>query len=206
MAISTIGNIGAKPLLGKIRNSPISIGRFTYGFNRVDIIEWGGSTGLKIGSFCSIASATIYLDGNHTINWFTTFPFAQILDDHDFYPELGGLDGFEVQEPPSSKGDVVIGNDVWIGEKVTILPGVNVGDGAVLGACSLITKDVEPYAIVGGNPATLIRKRFSNDVINLLLQLRWWDLPIDKVREIKRHLLTEPSVGALHFLIAKYRA
>jgi acetyltransferase-like isoleucine patch superfamily enzyme len=195
----------SKPLIGKIGASPIYVGPFTYGFDRVDVRQWGGGAALRVGSFCSIASATVYLDGNHTVDWFTTFPFARILDDHAFYADLGGLDGFEVQEPPSSNGDVMIGNDVWIGEKVTIMSGVTIGDGAILGTNAHITKDVGPYEIVGGNPAKTIRKRFSEEVIALLLQLRWWNLPIEHIREIKRHLLSEPTVGLLHFLIAKYR-
>lgn len=192
-------------LIGKIGASPIYVGPFTYGFDRVDVRQWGGGAGLRIGSFCSIASATIYLDGNHTIGWMTTFPFARIFDDHAFYKQLGGLDGIDITEPPSTNGDVIIGNDVWIGEKVTIMSGVTIGDGAVLGTNAHVTKDVMPYEIVGGNPAKVIRKRFDMEIIDLLLKLRWWDLPIESIREIKRHLLSEPSVGILHFLIAKYR-
>jgi acetyltransferase-like isoleucine patch superfamily enzyme len=195
----------SNPIIGRIGASPIYVGPFTYGFDRVDVRQWGGGAALKVGSFCSIASATVYLDGNHTVDWITTFPFARIFSDHSFFEEIGGLDGFEVKEPSSTNGDVVIGNDVWIGEKVTIMSGVTIGDGAILGTNAHITKDVQAYEIVGGNPAKAIRKRFSNEVISLLLQLRWWDLPIESIRDIKRHLLTEPTVGLMHFLIAKYR-
>ena len=111
-------------LIGKVGSSDITVGRFTYGFDRVNIKQWGGGAALKIGNFCSIASATIFLDGNHTVDWITTFPFARIFDDHAFYADLGGLDGFDGVEPPSNNGDVVIGNDVWIGYEAMVLPGV----------------------------------------------------------------------------------
>ena len=192
-------------LIGKVGSSDITVGRFTYGFDRVNIKQWGGGAALKIGNFCSIASATIFLDGNHTVDWITTFPFARIFDDHAFYADLGGLDGFDGVEPPSNNGDVVIGNDVWIGETVTIMSGVTIGDGAILATNAHVVKDVKPYEIVGGNPAVGIRKRFADEIIELLLKLRWWDLPIESIREIKKHLLVQPSAGLLHFLIAKYR-
>jgi acetyltransferase-like isoleucine patch superfamily enzyme len=195
----------SKPIIGRIGASPIYVGPFTSGFDRVDVRQWGGGAALKVGAFCSIASATVYLDGNHTVDWITTFPFARIFSDHAFFEHIGGLDGFEVTEPSSTNGDVVIGNDVWVGEKVTIMSGVTIGDGAILGTNSHITKDVQPYEIVGGNPAKAIRKRFSDEVVALLLLLHWWDLPIESIRDIKRHLLGQPTVGLLHFLIAKYR-
>ncbi len=84
---------------------------------------------------------------------------------------------------PASKGDVIIGNDVWIGYGTTILSGVYIGDGAAIGACSLVTKDVPPYAIVAGNPARLIRFRFNNEIIKKLLEIKWWDWPDQKVKE-----------------------
>ncbi len=195
----------SKVLIGKVGASDIFVGPFTYGFDRVEIRQWGGGAALKIGSFCSIASATIYLDGNHTIDWITTFPFARIFDDHIFYEEIGGVEGLEIIEPPSTNGDVVIGNDVWIGEKVTIMSGIIIGDGAVLATNSHIVKNVMPYEIVGGNPAKVIRKRFDDEIIDLLLKLRWWDLPVEIIKDVKKHLLSEPTIGLLHFLIAKYR-
>ena len=194
-----------KVLTGMIGNSQIYVGPFTYGFDRVEVRQWGGGAALKVGSFCSIASATIYLDGNHTVDWITTFPFARIFEDHEFYREIGSVEEFTVKEPATSNGDVVIGNDVWIGERVTIMSGVSIGDGAILATNAHITKDVAPYEIVGGNPAKVIRRRFSEEIVDLLLQLRWWDLPIDAIRDIKRHLLMAPSINLMHFLIAKYR-
>lgn len=121
-----------------------SIGRFTYGsplvmFDSPDI-------NLKIGSFCSIAGGVaIFLGGNHRIDYTTTFPFNFVFE------EFCGFKGH-----PASKGDVIIGNDVWIGSCAVILSGVTIGDGAVIGANSIVTKDVEPYSVVAGNPARKI--------------------------------------------------
>jgi acetyltransferase-like isoleucine patch superfamily enzyme len=139
------------------------IGRGTYGVPRLA----GGSmpAGLEIGAFCSIGpDVTIFLGGEHRADWVTTFPFSR------FWPAAAGL-----SDPPVPKGDVVIGNDVWIGRSATIMSGVQIGDGAIVGACSLVTRDVPPYAIVGGNPAKLIKMRFEPGTIERLCALRWWD-------------------------------
>ena len=82
------------------------------------------------------------------------------------------------------KGDTIVGNDVWIGENVTIMPGVKIGDGVIIGKCSLVTKDIPPYCIVGGNPAKIIKKRFDDEMINLLLELKWWDKSIKEINEL----------------------
>ncbi|MDR0625450.1 MAG: CatB-related O-acetyltransferase [Holosporales bacterium] len=129
---------------------------------------------LIIGKFCQIASGIqILMNGIwHNMNCFTTYPFSIFSKEisqkipPDFYP---------------TKGDTVIDNDVWIGMNVTIMPGVHIGDGAIIGTSSLVTKDVEPYSIVGGNPAKLIRKRFSDAVIKLLLEVQWWNWDIEKI-------------------------
>ena len=103
-------------------------------------------------------------------------------------------------------GDVIIGNDVWIGQGVTILSGVTIGDGAVLATNSTVVKDVAPYEIVGGNPAKSIRKRFDDEIIALLLELRWWELPLDDIRQLIPQLCTAPTAEHLAELIARYRA
>jgi virginiamycin A acetyltransferase len=125
---------------------------------------------LVIGKFCSLAAETRFLmnGGNHHTTWATTYPF----------PIFGH--GWESAMPSSwpNKGDTIVGNDVWIGYGSTIMPGLTIGDGAIVASCSVITKDVPPYAIVGGNPATLIRRRFDDATVARLLELRWWDWDI----------------------------
>ncbi|GAB4152820.1 MAG: Vat family streptogramin A O-acetyltransferase [Cyanobacteria bacterium J069] len=132
---------------------------------------------LIIGKFCSIASDVKFImnGGNHRTDWFTNYPF----------PVFGN--GWEHAMPDSwpNKGDTVIGNDVWIGYGAMLMPGVQVGDGAIIATSSVITRNIEPYAVVGGNPAALIRKRFDEAVIEELLRIRWWDWDIQK---ITRHL------------------
>lgn len=150
--------------------SQYSIGQFTYG--EPIVVGWGEGATLKMGSFCSIASdVVILLGGNHRMDWVTSYPF------NVFWQEFS-----HIPHPTTTKGDVVIGNDVWIGGKAVILSGVTIGDGAVIGTCSVVTKDVEPYAIVAGNPARPIRKRFSNDQIEHLLKIKWWDWDIEKIK------------------------
>ena len=109
------------------------------------------------------------------MNCVSTFPFY-IFEKWD--EAVPSIDKMPV------KGDTVIGNDVWIGQDVTILPGVKIGDGAIIGTKSVVGSDVEPYSIAAGNPAKFIRKRFDDELIALLLELKWWDLPIEKIREL----------------------
>lgn len=130
---------------------------------------------LIIGKFCAIGKGVEFImnGANHRMNGITTYPFNI----------MGG--GWESCTPRIDdlplKGDTVIGNDVWIGQNVTFLPGVHVGDGAIIGANSVVAKDVLPYHIVGGNPAKTIRKRFDDETIEFLLKLRWWDWPAEKI-------------------------
>lgn len=147
------------------------MGNFTYG--KPTVLRWGKESSLTIGSFCSIATGVvIVLDGIHTVDWVTTYPFTAILK------EFGHL-----SRPAGTKGSVVIGNDVWIGMDALILSGVTVGDGAVIGAQCVITKDVEPYSIVAGNPANIIRKRFDEKTIDELLKIKWWNWPMSRIKE-----------------------
>jgi acetyltransferase-like isoleucine patch superfamily enzyme len=188
-----------KGVSGRVGSSAISYGRFTYGYEGVTIRQWNEGAALRVGSFCSIADkVTIFLGGNHRIDWITTFPF-----DHAFREEIGR---FGITGHPSSKGDVVIGNDVWIGSGSTIMSGVTIGDGAVIAANSTVTKDVAPYAIAGGNPAKHIRYRFGEDVRNLLLELKWWELPLEEIRGLAHILSAEPSPSVLRDLIDRTRA
>ncbi|MEM6700695.1 MAG: CatB-related O-acetyltransferase, partial [Bacteroidota bacterium] len=131
---------------------------------------------LKIGKFCMIASdVTFIMNGaNHLSDAITSYPFA-----------IFGADWSNAMKGKSypSKGDTIIGNDVWIGYGATIMPGVTIGDGAIIATKAVVTKDVEPYSIVGGNPAQLIRKRFSDEAIERLLELKWWDWSLEKITQ-----------------------
>ena len=131
---------------------------------------------LYIGKFCSIACGARFLfnSANHRLNSLSTYPFP-------IFFEEWGLSISHVTDAWDNKGDIVIGNDVWIGYEAVILAGVKIGDGAIIGTHSVVTKDVPPYTIVGGVPAKPIRKRFSDDAIAALLAERWWDWPIDKI-------------------------
>lgn len=144
----------------------MELGKYSYG---TPTILWKSSeTSLSVGKFCSIASnLTVFLGGNHNINWITTYPFGHI--NQDIFNNFDGVGH------PSTKGNVIIGNDVWIGSNVTIMSGVTVGDGSVIAANSHVIKDVKPYSIVGGNPAKFIKNRFQPEQVQKLLQIKWWD-------------------------------
>jgi chloramphenicol O-acetyltransferase type B len=133
---------------------------------------------LIIGKFCAIASGVKFvMSGNqgHRHDWITAFPLEVLTED---------FDGYAASSPPGflHKGDTVIGNDVWIGTEALIMPGRHIGDGAVIAARAVVTKDVGPYEIWGGNPARLIKKRFSDEDIEALLQIKWWDWDIEKIK------------------------
>ncbi len=162
-----------------IKNPNIIVGDFTY-FSGGDFeqqvshhYDFYGDK-LIIGKFCQIAEGVRFImnGANHQMNAFSTFPFYI-------------FEGFDQQVPPLSdmpfKGDTIIGNDVWIGQDATIMPGVRVGDGAIIGAGSRLASDVEPYTIVAGNPAKPIRKRFDEKCIQALLAFAWWDRPIEEI-------------------------
>jgi len=147
------------------------IGRETYGNPKV--YEWGEGKILKIGAFGSIAgNVQIFLGGNHRVDWVTTYPFNILHQSAQ-----------HIQGHPQSKGDVIIGNDVWIATDVIIMSGVTIGDGAVIASRALVVKDVPPYSIVGGNPAKVIKYRFSEDIIARLLKVKWWDWDDQKIEK-----------------------
>jgi len=181
-----------------VGNSKISIGRYTYGDENLSIKQWKEGASLTIGAFCSLATnITVFLGGNHRVEWISTYPFG-----HIYQNELGGSG---IIGHPSTKGDVIIGNDVWIGAGVTIMSGVRIGDGAVLAANACVVKNVAPYQIVGGNPARLIRQRFSDDIIMYLLKLKWWELPLEDIRNITHLLSSKPDASSLESLVTTYR-
>ena len=163
-------------------------GRHTYGHENISIL-YGEGGELTIGSFCSIAQGvTIYLGGNHRTDWISTYPFGHI--NQETFDESKGVGH------PGSKGNVTIGNDVCISSNVVIMSGVTIGDGAVIVNNSHVVNDVEPYTIVGGNPAKPIRKRFSEESIEKLLTLKWWELEDEVINEISP-LLCSPELNEL---------
>ncbi len=164
----------------------LEIGRWSYGWPLVLFDECGAT--VRIGNYCSIAKGvTIMLGGEHHTDTLTTYPFAQI------FPELaGGVDPLLEM----TRGDVVVGNDVWICQNAFIRSGVTIGDGAVVGAGAVVTRDVEPYAIVGGNPARLVRHRFPEEQRRRMLALAWWNWPLETVKKAWP-VLNSGDVGAL---------
>ncbi len=165
-----------------VRNPNIIVGDFTYMADSefeshvTYHYDWNGDR-LIIGKFCQIASGVEFVmnGANHKMNSVSTFPFYT-LEGWDMDPPT--LDDLPI------KGDTVIGNDVWIGQDAVILPGVHIGDGAIIGACSVVGSDVDPYSIVAGDPAKLLRKRFDDGLIDLLLRFKWWDRTVDEINAL----------------------
>lgn len=131
---------------------------------------------LIIGKFCSIACGAKFLfnSANHAMASLSTYPFPLFFEEW-------GLEKKNVSKAWDNKGDIIVGNDVWIGYEAVILAGVTIGDGAIIGTCAVVTKDVPPYTIVGGIPAKPIRKRFSDETIAELLKIKWWDWSEEKI-------------------------
>lgn len=165
-----------------LKNSNIIVGDFTY-ISDSDFeshvthhYDFNGDK-LIIGKFCQIAAGVEFImnGANHQMNAVSTFPFYI-------------FEGWDMEAPSPSdlplRGDTIIGNDVWIGQNATILPGVQIGDGAIIGANSVVGSDVAPYTIVVGNPARVVKKRFDEELILLLLRLKWWDKSIDTINSL----------------------
>ena len=194
--IKTITNV--KPA---IKNKNIIVGDFTY-FADTDFekhvthhYDFIGDK-LIIGKFCQIAAGVNFVmnGANHQMNAVTTFPFYI-------------FEGWKQKVPPLNKmplkGDTIIGNDVWIGQNVTILPGVHIGDGAIIGLNSVVGSDVAPYTIVAGNPAKVIRKRFDNQLIKLLLKLKWWDKSVKEINDLIP-ILTDNNLAEVKKFLKNY--
>jgi acetyltransferase-like isoleucine patch superfamily enzyme len=169
-----------------VRRGRVTIGRHSYGLPEVLIFAGDTKTCLRIGNFVSIGrDVQFVLGGNHRVDWITTFPLRKVL----------GLPGADADGHPASKGDVVVGNDVWLGLGAKILSGVVIGDGAVVGAHSVVTRSVRPYAIVVGSPAREVRRRFNDELVARLLNVAWWNWSDDKVcSEVER--LSNPDIEA----------
>lgn len=165
-----------------IKNPNIVVGDFTY-FADTDFekhvthhYDFIGDK-LIIGKFCQIGAGVEFVmnGANHQMNAVSTYPFYIFGSWDQSVPS---------KEDLPFKGDTVVGNDVWIGQNSTILPGVHIGDGAIIGLNSVVTRDVPPYTIVAGNPAKAVRKRFDDELIDLLLKLKWWDKSVEKINEL----------------------
>jgi acetyltransferase-like isoleucine patch superfamily enzyme len=159
----------------------LTLGRCSYGEPRVATFP-GDTAHVRIGAFCSIGPDVILMDGgDHRVDWVSTFPFRAAL----------ALPGAYEDGHPCSRGDIEIGNDVWIGRGARVRSGVSVGDGAVIGAYSVVTRDVRPYAIVAGVPAREVRRRFGDAQVAALAQIAWWDWPMDEVLRCVPQLCSE---------------
>lgn len=159
----------------------IQYGAHTYGTPLVQ--WWGEEADLIIGKYCSIAKdVEIFLGGNHRTEWISTYPFPAFTDWANDIP---------VRECCVSRGDVIIGNDVWIGSGAVILSGVTIGNGAVIGSHAIVTRNIPDYAIVAGNPARVVRIRFSAEQVAQLSSLAWWDWDTEKVRKNIGDILSE---------------
>lgn len=189
------------PLDEQVTNPNIVVGRYSYysgwyhghGFDDCAryLVRDAGADRLIVGSFCSIGSgAAFIMAGNqgHRADWISTFPFFWDADRPEF---AGAADGY------LPAGDTVIGNDVWIGAEAVFMPGVKVGHGAVIGTRAVVTRDVEPYAVVAGNPAKEIRKRFSRERIAMLLEMAWWDWSAETLKRAMP-LMTSGDVEGLY--------
>jgi acetyltransferase-like isoleucine patch superfamily enzyme len=178
-----------------VKEGVVSMGRYSYGTPLIRV--WRSVDGkrrfggrVRIGSFVSIArDVEILTGGEHRIDWATTFPLRRILR----------LEGADRDGHPSSKGDVEIGNDVWIGVGARIMSGVKIGHGAVIGGFSVVTSDVSPYSVVAGNPAREVKRRFKEAQIAALLALAWWDKPIDWIIRAVPLLSSSDIDGLLDF-------
>lgn len=165
-----------------IKNKNIIVGEFTYIADSefeshvTHHYEFNNDK-LIIGKFCQIASGVEFVmnGASHQMNAVTTYPFYTLEGWEQNAPSLNDL---------PIKGDTVIGNDVWIGQNATILPGVHIGDGAIIGASSVVGSNIEPYTIVAGNPARIIRKRFDDELIEIMEKVKWWDKSIEEINPL----------------------
>ena len=170
-----------KKLLRSGSGGVIRMGRHSYGAPRVR--WWGEPANLTIGKYCSIAEGVeIFLGGNHRVDWVTTYPFPVFRKWRGRTP---------IEGHPATRGDVDIGNDVWLGAGCVVLSGVRIGHGAVVGCRAVVGRDVPDYAIVAGNPAKIVRMRFEPTQIDELLRIAWWDWSDAKVKSALPALLSD---------------
>ncbi len=185
----------------------IEVGEFTYYHNFNEMEDYASYLApylfrispdrLIIGKFVQMAHGVRFITNaaNHEMRGFSTYPFWNFMMSAETKPD----DISAIFQKCGNRGDTVVGNDVWIGMEATIMPGVTIGDGAIIGSKSVVTKDVEPYTIVGGNPARPIRKRFDDATVKTLQSLRWWDWPIETI-EANIEVITGGDLTALKAL------
>jgi acetyltransferase-like isoleucine patch superfamily enzyme len=167
-----------------VKEGRIVIGRHTIQTPEIKLFIGDDDTKLRIGSYSSISTESLMiLGGEHHPEWVTTFGIRSGF----------GMPGAYEDGHPGTRGDIVIGSDVWLCPGTIVRSGVTIGDGAVVGAGSVVTRNVRPYAIVAGNPAVEVRRRFSDEQIDALLAIKWWDWPDDRVKEWV-HLLCSPNI------------
>jgi len=200
-----VSNFFDSPFKGKllseqVTNPNISVGRYSYysgyyhGHSFDDCARYlmpdrDDVDRLIIGSFCSIGTGACFMmAGNqgHRMDWISTFPFFFMSEEPAF------ADAENAYRPA---GDTVVGNDVWIGAEAMIMPGIRIGHGAMIGSRAVVTRDVPPYTIVAGNPAREIRKRFSDEEIAMLLEMAWWDWPVERIGREMRSLCSGDIAG-----------
>ena len=163
----------------------VSIGRYSYVAEHAHLLAYLTSPDLVIGDFCSIAAnSRFFARQNHHTDWVSSFPIEFVL---------GAQSGVSRHDDLPSR--IEIGHDVWIGDGATLLPGISVGHGAVIGANALVAKDVPPYAVFVGNPGRVARLRFDETVVNSLLALRWWNWPIERIHAMAQ-LIWSPNIKA----------
>ncbi|AZO23853.1 CatB-related O-acetyltransferase [Mesorhizobium sp. M1E.F.Ca.ET.045.02.1.1] len=151
----------------------VTVGRDCHGISEQNFYNVTAGSPVVIGSFCSIAPGVLFLcQGDHRTDTVSTFPFQS----RTFKTKTN-------LEYLTSKGPIVLGNDVWVGSRAIILSGVKIGHGAVIAAGSVVTKDVGPYTLVGGNPAKPIKRRFSDETVAALLEIQWWNWPIERIKK-----------------------
>lgn len=185
LGVGHVDNPSSQIKTVEVDDPRVTIGRFTYCNTEVKFRLWQEWDRIEVGSFCSVgAGVQIYGGGNHRMDFVSTFPFRMAFGD-PVRRRDGQLYG---------SGMTQVGNDVWLGDDSTVMSGVRIGHGAVVGAGSVVRGEVPPYSIVVGNPATVVRFRFSPDDISRLLKIGWWDWPINRIRDYS-HLLSGPCIS-----------
>lgn len=172
------------------KNPYVKIGKYTYGLTKNTVIRATYEASVTVGKFCSFApNVTIFAHADHPLNFPSTYPFKTLFSNvrkevcDPTWPNYDAI----------TYGPINIGNDVWIGQNVTILSGVTIGNGVVIGVGSVVSKDVPPYAIVVGNPARIIRYRFSSELIKSFEEIKWWNFPDEEIESLLPYFYSNPE-------------